>query len=158
MTDCSLSEVWFPRTHDQKSLTLRWCSFSWWGREGIAICFAYKGRQKYLYDWLQPIGGVISQDAWPQIVDAPLTHIFVMGQRGYCNLFCLSRQPKIPLWVTRTYLRCDLPGRMTKNRWRSIDTHFSMAVSRICNHWIWHSLSFTLFWLSLLRYHLHSSW
>jgi len=59
MTDCSLSEVWFPRTHDQKLLTLHWHSFSRWGREGIGICFAYKGRQKYLYDWLQPIGGVI---------------------------------------------------------------------------------------------------
>jgi len=50
MTDYNLSEVWLPRTHDQKSLTLRWRSFSWWGREGIAICFAYKGGQKYLYD------------------------------------------------------------------------------------------------------------
>jgi len=63
MTKYDLSEVWFPRTHDQKSLTLRWRSFSWWGREGIAICFAYKGSQKLLYDLLQPIGGVISQDA-----------------------------------------------------------------------------------------------
>jgi len=75
MTDYNLSEAWFRRTHDQKSLTLRWRSFSWWGREGIAICFAYKGRQKFLYDWLQPIGGVISQDAWPTIVDPLLTLI-----------------------------------------------------------------------------------
>jgi len=45
MTDYNLWEVWFPRTHDQKSLTLRWRSFSWWGREGTAICFAYKGSQ-----------------------------------------------------------------------------------------------------------------
>jgi hypothetical protein len=75
MTYYTLSEVSFPRTHDQKSLTLHWRSFSRWGREGIAICFAYKGSQKFLYDWLQPIGGVISQDAWPKIVDAPLTLI-----------------------------------------------------------------------------------
>jgi len=89
MTDCSLSEVWFPRTHDQKLLMLRWCSFSWWGRDGIAMYFAYKGHQKYLDDWVRPIGGVISQDSWPKIVDAPLTLIFMMGQGGYCNLFCL---------------------------------------------------------------------
>ena len=89
MTDCSLLEVWFPRTHYQKSLTLHWRLFSWWGREGIAICFAYKGHQNFLYDWLQSIGGVISQDAWPQIVDALLTRIFMMGQGGYYNLFCL---------------------------------------------------------------------
>jgi len=89
MTEYNLSEVWFPRRHDQKLLTLHWRSFSWWGWEGIAICFAYKGRQKLLYDLLQPIGGVISQDTWPKIVDAPLTLIFIMGQGGYCNLFCL---------------------------------------------------------------------
>jgi len=72
MTYYNLSEVWFPKMHDQKLLTLRWRSFSWWGREGIAICFAYKGRLKYVYDSVQPIRGVISQDAWPKIVDAPL--------------------------------------------------------------------------------------
>jgi len=42
MTDYNISEKWFPRTHDQPSLTLRWRSFSWWGREGIAICFPIK--------------------------------------------------------------------------------------------------------------------
>jgi len=131
MTDCSLSEVWFPRTHDQKSLTLRWRTFSWWGREGIAIFFAYEGRQKYLYDWLQPIGGVISQDSSPKIVDAPLTHIFMMGQGGYCNLFCLWRPPKIPLWLTTTYWRCDFPERMTTNRWRSVDAHFHNGAGRV---------------------------
>jgi len=89
MTDYDLSEMWFPRTHDEKSLTLRWRSFSWWGKEGIAICCAYKGSQQFLYDWLQPIRGVISQDAWPKIVDDPLTLIFLMGQGGYCYLFCL---------------------------------------------------------------------
>jgi len=88
MTKYDLSEMWVPRTHDQKLLTLRRRSFWWWGREGIAICFAYKGSQKLLYDLLQPIGGVISQDAWPTIIDAPLTLIFIMGQGGYCNLFC----------------------------------------------------------------------
>jgi len=98
MTDYNLSEVWFPRTHDQKSLTL----------------------------------------------------IFMMGQGGYCNLFCLWRLPIIPLWLSTTYRRCDFPGRMTKNRWCSIDAHFAMAVSAICNHLIWHSPSFTLFLAAFL--------
>jgi len=147
MTDYNLSEAWFPRTHDQKSLTLRWRSFSWWGWEGIAICFANKGSQRFLYDWLQPIGGVISQDAWPKIVDTPLTLIFMMGQGGYCNLFCLWRQPRIPLWLTTTCWRCNFPGCMTKIRWCSVDAHFAMAVSAICNRSIWRSPSFTLFWL-----------
>ena len=34
-----------------------------WGREGIAICFAYKGDQNFHYVCLQPISGVITQDA-----------------------------------------------------------------------------------------------
>jgi len=89
VTDYNLSEVWLPRTHDQKSLTLHWRSFLWWGREGIAICFANKGSQKFLNGWLQPIGGVISQDTWPKIVDALLTLIFMMEQGGYCCLFCI---------------------------------------------------------------------
>ena len=60
MTYYNLSEVWFSKMHDQKSLTLCWRSFSWWGRESIAICFAYKCQQTYLYDWVRPIRGVIS--------------------------------------------------------------------------------------------------
>jgi len=131
LTDYNLSEVWFPRTHDQQSLTLCWRSFSWWGREGIANCFAYQGRHKLLYDWLQLIGGVISQDTWPKIVDALLTLILMIGQGGYCCPFCLQRRPKIPLWLTRTYRSCDCPGRMTINRWHSVDAHFHHGAGRV---------------------------
>jgi len=70
MTDSNLLVVSLPRTHDQKSLMLRWCSFSRWGREGIAIWFAYKGGENFLYDWLQPIGCVITQDTKTKIVHA----------------------------------------------------------------------------------------
>jgi hypothetical protein len=35
---------------EQQLLTLRWPSFSGWGRERIPIRFAYKGSQKLLYD------------------------------------------------------------------------------------------------------------
>jgi hypothetical protein len=110
---------------------LCWRSFSWWGREGIANCFAYRGSQKFLYDWLQPIGDVISQDTWPKIVDALLMLIFIMGQGGYCCLFGLQRRPKILLWLTRTYRRCDCPGRMTINRWRSVDAHFHHGAGKV---------------------------
>jgi len=79
MTYYNLSEVWFPWTHDQQFLTLRWRSFSWWGWEGVAICLTYKGWQKVVNGWVQPIGDVISQDAWPKFVDFALTIIFMMG-------------------------------------------------------------------------------
>jgi len=49
MTVCNLSAVWLPRTHDQKLFTLRWHTFSNWGRNGVALCFAYNGGQKFLY-------------------------------------------------------------------------------------------------------------
>jgi len=65
---------------------------------------------------------------------------------------------KIPLWLTKTYQRCDFPGRMTKHCWRSIDVYFAMAVSKICNHLIWHTPSFTVLWLPLWRFHLLSPW
>jgi len=155
---CNLLPRRLSMIPNQQSLTLRWRSFSWWGREGIAICFAYKGRQKFLSDWLQPIRGVISQDTWPKIVDALFRLIFMMGQGAYCSLFCLERQPKIRFWLRTTYRRCDFRGSMTKNRWRSVDAHFAMAVSTICIQLIWHSPSFTLFWLPFWCFHLHSSW
>jgi len=89
MTDCNLSAVWLPRTHDQTSLMLGWRSFSRWGREGIAICSAYKGSEKFLYDCPQPIRSVITQDAAPKIIDALLMLMFKMEQGGYCNPYCL---------------------------------------------------------------------
>jgi hypothetical protein len=131
MTMCNLSPPRLPMIHDQQSLTLCWRSFWWWGMEGIAICFAYKDSEKFQYDWLHPIGGVISQDAWRKIVDASLTLISMMGQGGYCYLFCLERQPKIPLWLTTTDWRCDFPRQMTKNRWCSVDPHFHDRAGRV---------------------------
>jgi hypothetical protein len=149
MTEYNLSEVWYPRTHDQKLLTLCWLSLSWWGREGIAIGFTYNGSQKFHYEWLQPIWGAISYDAWPKIVEATLTLIFMMGQGGYCHLFCLERQPKMWFWLSTTYRRCDFPEHITKNRWRSVDAHFPIVVSTLCNQLVWHRPSFTLFGLPL---------
>jgi hypothetical protein len=39
--------------------------------KGIAVCIAYKGSQKCIYDRFQPIGGLITWDARPKIVDTP---------------------------------------------------------------------------------------
>ena len=80
---------------------------------------------------MQPVAPQITHDTWPTIVDTPLTHIFMMGQGGYCNLFCIKWQPKIPLWLTTAYRRCDFPGLMTKNRWCSVDAHFHDGAGRV---------------------------
>jgi len=63
----------------QKWLTLHWHSFSRWGRECVAFSFANKGGQYVFYEYLQPIATQITQDARPEIVDAPLMLISRMG-------------------------------------------------------------------------------
>jgi len=80
---------------------------------------------------VQPVAPQITHDTWPTVVDAPLTLIFMMGHGGYCNLFCLYRQPKIPLWLNTPYWRCHFTGCMTKNRWRSVDAHFHDGAWRV---------------------------
>jgi len=66
---------------------------------------------------------VIVQDARPDIVDALLTLISVMGQ-GACHLpFYLSRQPILPHWMDATQQPSDCWVGTTVNRWRSIDAH-----------------------------------
>jgi len=54
---------------------LHWPSIWWWGREGIAICYSFKGDQKFLYDCLQFIARQITQDTTHKIVDTLLTII-----------------------------------------------------------------------------------
>jgi len=54
------------------------------GAQSIAFSFAYKGSLYIIYECLQPIARQINQDANPNIVDAPLTLIFRMGQ-GVCH-------------------------------------------------------------------------
>jgi len=72
---CSLLPPRLPQIHDQESLTLRWRSFSWWGRVGFTFYFVYKGSKYFVYDYLQPIAHKITQDTGPRIIDAPLTLI-----------------------------------------------------------------------------------
>jgi len=80
---------------------------------------------------VQPVAPQITHDTWSTIIDAPLTLIFMMRQGGYCTLFCLERKPKIALWLATTYGRCDVPGRMTKNCWLSVDSHFHDGAGRV---------------------------
>jgi len=131
MTVYNLSPFRWPKIHDQQSLTFRWRSFWRWGRESSATCFAYKGGQRFLYDWLQPIGSVITLDALPNIVDALLMLILKMGQGGYCNLLPLQRWPNLPVWLTTSYWQCDYPGRRTKDRWRAVVAHSQDGAGRV---------------------------
>jgi len=108
----------------QQSLTLRWRSFSWWGREHSTFSLAYKGSQYFVYDYGQPIAHKITQDTWPRIVNTPLALIFRMGQGSCYYLFCLYDQPILRLWLRATYRPADYPRYMTKNGWRSIDAHY----------------------------------
>jgi hypothetical protein len=90
MTVWNLSPCWQPRIHDQEMLTLRWHSFSWWGKEHFPVYFAYKGSQYFIYDYLQPIANKILQDTWPRIVDPPLTHILPPVYPQYAIIwFCV---------------------------------------------------------------------
>jgi len=75
MTTCNLSPRRLPMTHDEESLMLLWCSFSWWGRERFTVSFAYKGSQYFVYDNWQPIAPQITHDTLPRIIDALLTLI-----------------------------------------------------------------------------------
>ena len=64
---------------------------------------------------------VIIQDVRPEIVDALLTLISMMGQ-GACGLpFYLLSQPILLLWMDATMQLGDCSIGMTINRWPSVD-------------------------------------
>jgi len=81
--------LWLPMMKGQQSLTLCWRAFWRWGRKRFTFIFAYKGSQLSVYDNVQPVAPQISHHTCPTIVDAPLTFIFMIGQGGYCTVFCL---------------------------------------------------------------------
>jgi len=70
----------------------------------------------------------VTQDTQPTIIDAPLTLIIKMGQGVYRNPFRIYRRPIICLWLFPTYRWCGYPGRITQNRWCSVDAHFQDEV------------------------------
>jgi len=116
--------LWMTMMEGQQSLTPHWHRFSIWGAERFTFSFPYQGSQYSVYDYLQPVAPMVTQDTWPTIVDAPLTLIVKIGMGRYRHLFCLYRQRTIPSRLSATYRRCDYPGYMTKNLWCSVDTHF----------------------------------
>jgi len=101
------------------------------GQEAFHFTFAYKGSRQSVYDNVQPAAPQITHDTCPTIVDAPLMLIFIIGKGGYCNLFCLSRKPIMPLWLTTTYQWRDFPECMSQNRWCSVDTHSHDGAGRV---------------------------
>jgi len=88
---CNQAPLRLPKLRDLKSLTLIWPSFSRWGRECDASAFAYEGGQYLSYDYLQPMPTLITQDARPKIIDAPLTLISMMGQGAFVYIFWSQR-------------------------------------------------------------------
>ena len=74
----------------QQLLTRRWRSLSWWGRKHFTFFFAYKGRQYFVYDYVEPVAPQITQVTWPKNVDAPLTLIFMMVQEAFHFLFAYT--------------------------------------------------------------------
>ena len=70
---CNHAPGILPKMRNLKLLTLIWCSFSRWGRERVTSAFSNEGGQYLSYDYLQPMATLITQDARPKIVDAPLT-------------------------------------------------------------------------------------
>jgi len=135
-----------PKMRDQKSLTLHWCWFSRWGMECVASSFAYKDGQYRIDEFLPPIASPITQDASPNIVDAPIMIIVKMGQGACRFLFCPQRWPMSHLWLSATNYHSNYSMCQTKNHWCSIDAHFLMGVSALCNHVISHSISLIVFW------------
>jgi hypothetical protein len=81
-----------------------------------------------------------------------------LGREGIAIYLAYHGRPKFlsnrlqPIWGVIFH------DAFKKNRWRSVDPHFVTALSTICNHLIWHSPSFTLFWLPFWRFHLLSTW
>jgi len=84
--------LWLPKTGDLKLLTFIWRSFAWWGTERVVSVCAYNGGQYLGYDYLQPMPALITQDARPKIINAPLTLISRMGQGAFVYIFWSQRR------------------------------------------------------------------
>jgi hypothetical protein len=158
MTMCNLSHRWLLKIHDHEFLTLSWRSFSWWGRELFNFCFAYKGSQYFIYDYLQPLTLQSTYDPWRRIVAAPLTLNFRLGPGAFHFLYCLSSQSIRHIYLFATYRLTEILRYITKNRWRCVDAQFATGVSTIWNVLIWRIPSFTLSWKPIKQFRLLSSW
>jgi len=107
-----------------KSLTLCRRSCQAWGSDCDAISFANTSCQYVCYAYKRPSHWWITILTRPQIVDAPLTHIFGIGQGAWYYYFWFGRQPILSLWMAATNRHLSYPRCTDKNRWRSIEAHF----------------------------------
>jgi len=100
-------------------------------RRNIPCSSAYIGCLLLVYGCLWSSITHSTEDARAQIVDAPSTIIFKMGQGVYPYHFCIFRRPIIPIWLTASCWPSDYPGCKTKNLWHYVDAHFQDAVGSV---------------------------
>jgi len=125
---CTLKESWTLSGSCVNEIS-RYCRRDYCGN--IPCLSAYIGCQLLANGSLRSSITHSSEDARPPIVDTPLTLIFKMGHRRYCNLFCLSRRPIMTSWLSATYRPSDYTWCKTKNCWCSIDVHFQDGVGSV---------------------------
>jgi len=127
---CNLSPPRLPMIHDQQSLTLRWRSFSWWGMEDIAICFAYKGSQNSFMTQY-----TISEVSFPRRMTKnhwrSLDAHFHDGAGGYCYLFLPRKAAKNSFMTEYNLSEVWFPRTHDQNNWRSVDAHFHDGAGRV---------------------------
>ena len=129
MNGWNQSPVRLHKMHGQKSLKLRWRSFSEWGSGRVVHCFAKESCQFIGYGKQRP--GYISITVLTRlkIIDTLLTFIFRIGQGAWGYCFWLGTQPIPRLWMSATNRRLGYPKYTAKNRWCSIDAHIGSAVT-----------------------------
>jgi len=98
----------------QNSLTLHWHSFSEWGNDNVAFSFAYNGCHYIQYVYPLPDHLVIIWLKGQNIVEAPLTLIFMMGKSRYHTCFCMKWQPIHRIWISTTNQHLDNHDAMPK--------------------------------------------
>jgi hypothetical protein len=130
MDACDLAPLIIPKMRDQKSLALRWRSFSWCGRGHADSSLAYNDREYSISDSLQPFTTQITKDAKPKIVDTLLMLIFMMEQGACRFLFVLQRWPILHVWQPATSHDSEYKWFKTNNRWWSVDAHFNVLSSQ----------------------------
>jgi len=89
MNVCNQFPLRFTKMQGLKSLTLRTCLFSEWGREQVSFSCAYISGLLLIYECLHPIPIQITQDARWKIVDTQLTLIFSLRPGAYLSCFWL---------------------------------------------------------------------
>ena len=68
-----------PDLQDQKLVSLCWCSFSQWGREGVASSSTYKDDQYVIIECPQPMAAQSTEDVIWKIIHGPLMLIMLLA-------------------------------------------------------------------------------